>query len=127
MSLGFRAGGHVWRQVAKAMGAGQACPYRSHQDARKVALDTAHAQKLFRGALQPAVAVTPSEALLQQRLENAWGAVRVVPDQVLGVELGPVFLKNSETRFEVPPHFRLRMRGDDGYLRCIEFQRCQRA
>src|SRR5438876_10476436 len=36
----------------------QACPHRSHQDARKVALDPARGQKLFRGALEPAIAIT---------------------------------------------------------------------
>src|SRR6516225_4690822 len=109
------------------MGTCQACPHGSHQDARKVALDPARGQKLFRRAPQPAVAIATSETLLQQRLKNAWCAVRVVPDQVLGVKLGPVFLKNSETRLEFPPHFRLRMRRDDGYLRGVEFKRCQRA
>ena len=127
MSLSFGADGFVRRQVAKTMGTGQACPHRSHQDARKVALDPARGQKLFRGALEPAIAITTSEALLQQRLENPRCAVRMVPDQLLGVKLGPVFLKNSETRFEFPPHFRLRMRRDDGDLRSIEFKRCQRA
>src|SRR5207249_8396150 len=83
------------------MGTGQACPHRSHQDARKVALDPARGQKLFRGALEPAIAITTSEALLQQRLENPRCAVRMVPDQLLGVKLGPAFLKNSETRFGI--------------------------
>ena len=72
----------------------------------------------------PGTGSTQSTDLLQQRLKNAGCAVRMVPAQVLGVKLGPVFLENPETRFELPPHFRLRMRRDDGYLRGIEFQRC---
>src|SRR6201982_1193873 len=103
------------------MGTCQAPPHRSHQDARKVPLDPARGQKLFRSAPQPAIAITTSEALLQQRLKDARCAVRLVPDHVFGVKFGPVFFKNSETRFKLPPHFGLWMRRDDRYLRGIEF------
>ena len=78
------------------MRSGQACAQRTQQNAEKVALDAAHSQKLFRGALEPGIAVTTAKTFLKERFKNTWGAMGMIPDQMFRVELRPVLFKNPE-------------------------------
>ena len=59
--------------------------------------------------------------MLEQRFQHSRRAMRMVPDEVLGVEFRPILFKNAVTGIEFTPHFRLRMGRDDGDLRDIQF------
>src|SRR3974377_1923562 len=101
--------------------------YRASEDAGEVAFAPALGQELLGGAREPSVAVAILKALFEQRFEDAGGAVRMLPDEVLRVELGPILFEDTVVGVEVAPHLRLRVRRDDRDLRDVQMERGKRA
>jgi hypothetical protein len=56
------------------------------EDAGKVAVKPTLGDKFFHGAREPVAAVAIAEALFEERFKNTGSAVRVVPDEALGVK-----------------------------------------
>jgi hypothetical protein len=100
---------------------------RASEDAGEIAVEPTFGDKFLHRALQPVGAVALTETLLKQRFQDAGGAVGMVPDEVLGIELRPVPFKDAVVGFKVAPHLRPWMGGDDGDLRDVEFERGQGA
>lgn len=121
---GNRHGGTRWcREKREAMWRGQAGADRTPRNAGEVAVEPASDDEFFHGATEPVAFVAVAETLFEEAFQHRGSAVRVVPDEVLGVEPGPILFEDAIVRFEVPPHFGLRVRGDDGDLSGVEFER----
>ena len=97
------------------------------EDAGKVAVEPTLGGKFFQGAREPVAAVAIAETLFGERFEDAGSAVRVIPDEVLGVKPGPILFNDAIVGFEVAPHFGLRVRSNDGDLGDVEFERSEGA
>ena len=97
------------------------------EDAGKVAVKPTLGDKFFHGAREPVAAVAIAEALFEERFKNTGSAVRVVPDEALGVKPGPILFKDAVVGFEIAPHFGLRVRSNDGDLGDVEFERSESA
>ena len=119
------SGRHFHRKIRQSPRRGPSRANRAQQYAGNVFLGSSHGEELFRRPHKPFVSIAGAEALFEQRFQHAGRAIWVIPDEVLGVELRPVFFKNTVTGIEFTPHFRLRMRRDDGNLRGVELQRGQ--
>jgi hypothetical protein len=108
---GNRRGETRWRrEKQEAMWRGQAGADRPPRNAGEVAVEPASDDEFFHCATEPVAFVTVAETLFEEAFQHRWSAVRVVPDEVLGVKPGPILFEDAIVRFELLPHFGLRVR-----------------
>ena len=110
------------------MGSSPAGCQGAKRDASEFAVGPALSDEFLHGAPQPRAAIALAKPVFEEGFEDARGAVRMIPHQVLGIEAGPVFFEDA-VKFvsQVAPHLGLRVGSDDGDLRDVEFERSQGA
>ena len=96
------------------------------EEAGEVALVPTFGDKFFHGAREPGGSVTNVESPLEEGLKDRGSAVRMLPNEVLGVKARPVGFEDSIVGFEVAPHLGLWVGRNDGDLRDVEFERGKR-
>lgn len=72
---------------------------RASEHASEIALEPAFDDKLFHYAADPMRAIAVLEAAFEESFENTGNALGMVPNEVFGIEFGPILFENTVIGF----------------------------